>query len=239
MCVRLAEIMSNVYFLLGQPPKEWLEVPELWYAVKMVSAKYIESIQQSDQNQIISSEEINFENEQEYDLSAVVGRGVPAWIERKSGDTSWKMVPIVNLHNLENEKNQGRQSCSFYGNVYGSFIAKLSYKSTEIHRLWYDPEQAFDLKQDSESVLPRNFNRMLELEVGVFTLPTLMNNAVRTMPKGEPIPDQQIMAWNNLSNVWRDQLGEWMAKWKTWLHRSRGAQSSGMRPRKFIRNLYG
>lgn len=240
MCIRLAEITSDVYLnLLGNPPKEWLALRELWYGVKSISAKYIESIQQSDQNQIIEFEEFQLNHERQYDLSAIVGKGVPAWMERRTSDQDdWEIIPVYNLHNLEKTRTQGRKGCAFFGDIYGGFQVRFTYADNAFHRIWFDPESAFDLTKDDDSILPRNFNYMLQLEVAQFVMPTLMDNAVDKSSPNKPISAEKFRTWNLKMASWEKQLQDWKPKWETWLKRSRGAQTSGNRPRNFRQNLY-
>jgi hypothetical protein len=243
MCTRLSAITSDTYTALGSPPSEWLSLRELWFVVKSVSEKYLQAIQQSDQNQIIAVEEFSLNDEREYDLTAVISRGVPAWMERqvRADDAinggKWELIPVVNLHNLETYRNDGRKACSFFGDAYGGIRARFSYSDDLLHRVWFDPESAFDITQDSESVLPSNFNAMLKFEAGVLALAMMEANAIRRTPEGKPFSEQQIGAWRNLAINWREQLGEWKVRFNTWTMRSRGAQTSGNRPRQF-RRLY-
>lgn len=239
MSANLGEILSDVGVLLGDPPAEWLSLDERFAALLMMRAKLTESYQLSDNNQVLSCYEMN--NPQFGTRSQSLPelkKGIPAFVYRESnaGSDSWQPIRIVNLQNLEQYRNENRLACAFFGNESGEQQVIFTYEPMERHKIWFDAAGSGDATLADSCVFPERFNYLLALKTAGFLIPQMKSNCARLAQSGNlEISDLQLSAWISLESTLLKESSEWSQLFDTNKNRSRTAQSSGNRKRRFQR----
>lgn len=236
MSANLGEILSDVGVLLGDPPAEWLSLDERFAALLMMRAKLTESYQLSDNNQVLSCYDMNPQFGNRTQSLPELKKGIPAFVYRETGSDSWQPVRIVNLQNLEQYRNENRSACAFFGNESGEQQVIFTYEPMQRHKIWFDAAGSGEATLEDSCVFPERFNYLLALKTAGFLIPQMKSNCARLAASGNlEISELQLSAWTSLEATLLKEGADWSHLFDTNKNRSRTAQSSGNRKRRFQR----
>lgn len=230
----IAQIISDVYFGLGQPPIEHLTMEDIARLTKNRLSFRVEVLSQSDQNQILSKTEFNLTVGREYSLAAI-GQGVPCWLERKvnlAPYESWVKVPNCNLKDLENSRVQGL-SCWSNFTLDGIQKLRVSYDPaldgvSTFHRLYYDSDTIVSFALEDPTKFPPRFNTMIADEVKLDCIAQIMLRMAQLATNDNPVNPVLLQAWELNYERTKERVAEWQKAWEVFAWQSRG-DTSGKR----------
>ena len=237
----LSELYANIYVACGSPEDDLLDRKQLANIVLRRLSYRMESVRQSPQRESIAKT-ANFtlaSDEDEKDLTALdTNLVIPLWCEAKSwnylNNPVWVFVPTVNLSVLQEQRQLGRPSVSFYGANPTEVKAKFSFYGNEVWapfstlRVWYTPAITFPDTEDTIIELPENLVSMIYYDAMVSALPMMITNAAKQLDK-RPELKEMIQAWQFLLGELKVERMEFERYFELWRRKSRGGNRPTMR----------
>ncbi len=249
MAVSIAELNSRVFLSL-EPAAEFLNLDRIHNAV--VQKLNIRTMQtrMSDINVLIGLSDEFTPTASPHDITALIGKGVPAWIEAKtivpSGPDWWQQIRVVNLSEINNYQAMGALAAAFYGDETASSTAQptqyvaFSYLPNAVCRIRFDRDgQRTD--PDSDMILPDNLAELIVREAQNDLIPSIkMAMAFRKRNDDElaKIAPDLLAALNEVYMQNEKTIKDLDALWKVWAFRPRDVQTSFNKPTPSGANLY-
>lgn len=118
MAVSLSELTSRVFFSL-EAAKEFLDISDVLNAVvQKLNARTMQS-RSSTANVLLSTTETFTVDNVLYDVTELIGKGVPCFVETRwtvqSDIEVWQNVRVVPLNQINEYRAMGALACAFYG----------------------------------------------------------------------------------------------------------------------------
>lgn len=114
MAVTIAELNYRVFLGLGNLPDEYLPLEEVHNAVVQRLSARSGWTELGTPNTLRSTSEEFTPTQNIYEITSLIGKGTPLWIEQKLDTNKWIPLRIVNLADIGGFYENGIQACAFY-----------------------------------------------------------------------------------------------------------------------------
>ena len=238
----LANLVSDVFLGLGQPPTDWLSIEDCTRASYQALQYYATSLQQSSENQIIAHYDFSA-NERTVNITGALNLGTPAWVERQviiGQFETWKFVPSVNLSMIESSRLRGEDRCAFYaenGFPYVRFSLDPQLFVYRNYRLWYDPNPLLASVLEGTVVgnlvtgIPAQFTPLIEAVAMQSLIPLMAAKAAQSESK---VDEMLAGSWKAMFEQARATEAKWNYRWQVYCYGARDGQRGRRR-----RNVLG
>ncbi len=232
-----AKILTAGFITLGKPEPELLALNEFSNIVFRKLALYYEGCRASDQN-IASKKTVEFTltgSENSKDLTAYTGGDIitPLWCEVKAyygtgQNPTWAFVPTVNMDTLPERRAQYILAVGYYGDNATQLTAEFSFYGNEAilpnntFRIWYTPQNVFSPDINASVNIPDNLLALVMVDACISAIPQIITNATKYIDK-RPELKARIEAWQGQKDSLKEEKGEWLEWWDTFVNKSRGA----------------
>ncbi len=153
---QIAELNSRVLFGLGGLPPEWINLLDIHNAVVQQHSVLLNTARVSDVNVLLSiTGEFSPSDYEPYDITNLIGNGVPSFVELYSSEFGWLPIRAINVVNLPTARIQNEECCAFYGDESNGLrqYVQFSFAASESCRIRYDKDSA-PFQAENYSALP-------------------------------------------------------------------------------------
>ena len=254
MTVTLRELDSRVFMGLAGAA-EFLDLEDIHNAVvQELNLRTMQS-RSSDINVLLGTTEIFHPTDREWDITALIGKAVPCWLETRSnnidngannGTIGWQVVRVVNLHNLNEYRQTGAFACAFHGDETDSPTAQpiqwvsFTYAPNRDCRIRFDRD---DQRQelDSDIVLPDNLSELIVLAAQNRVIGRIKFGMAMRIRQDPTLAASAPLLLGGLDHILKQNMADMLPliqQWKIWAFRDRAAQTNFNKPTPSGRGLY-
>lgn len=237
MSVSLGEIDNRVFMGLAAAA-EFMTLEDVHNAtVQRLNARTMQS-RSSDINVLLGTSETFTPDETPYDVTSLIGKGVPAWVEIQGYIVNeiqqWYPIRVVNMNQLNDYQRIGMPAVAFYGDETSSSTAQpvqymaWTYLPTRPCRIRFDRDgQRTAL--ESDIILPDNVSELVVLEAQNSLIPRIkfaIAMRMRSDEEGRKIAGGLASALDGIRAQNEIDMVPLFTQWKIWAYRDRAAQTS-------------
>lgn len=237
MSVTLSELDDRVFMGLAAAA-EYLTLTDVHNAtVQRLNARTMQS-RTSDINVLLGTSDTFTPTETPYDVTDLIGKGVPAWVEVQGYIVNqieqWYPVRVVNMNQLNDYQRIGMPAVAFYGDETESSTAQpvqymaWTYLPTRPCRIRFDRDgQRTALASDI--ILPDNLSELVVLDAQNSLIPRVkfaIAMRMRSDEDGRKIAGGLMAALDGIYAQNKVDIEPLHTQWKVWCYRDRAAQTS-------------
>ncbi len=249
MSVSLGDLDNRVFMGLAAAA-EFLALEDVHNAtVQRLNARTMQS-RTSDINVLLGTTEEFTPTETPYDVTSLIGKGVPAWVEVKGyivdSIQQWYPVRVVNMNQLNDYQRLGVPAVAFYGEESAGDTAQptqymaWTYLPNNAVRIRFDRDgQRTDLEADM--ILPDNLAELIVLEAQNSLIPRIKLAIAMRLRKDEEGRKLAGGLMAALDGIQRQNLVDIVpldTQWRVWAYRDRAAQTNFNLPTPKGQTLY-
>ncbi len=241
MSTSLAELDSRCYLSLA-PASEYIDLSMMHNAVvQRLNVRTMQS-RDSSANVLLGTSDEFTPDDVVYDVTALIGKGVPCWIECRQVVQSdivwWQNIRVVSLSQLNDYKMMGAFACAFYGDETASETAQpiqyvqFTFLPVGVCRIRFDRDSQ-RIALDSDMVLPDNFADLIVREAQNDVIPAVqlaIQMDRRRDEGGRESADRIVVALQNLYAQNDKVIREMDALWRVWAYIDRARESNFNNP---------
>lgn len=233
----LAELDSRCFLGL-EAAAELMSVNDIHnVVVQRLNSRTMQS-RTSDINVLLGTSDVFTPDATPYDVTTLIGKGVPAWVECKQNVvdevTWWTPVRICNENQLNDYRALGAFACAFYGDEEDSDTEQptqyleFTYLPVRECRIRFDRDGQ-RIALDADIILPDNLAELIVLESQNSLIPRI-NAAITTRTRRDADLRQYAKELKaDLMGIYAQNLVDIKpldAQWRVWAFRDRSAQQS-------------
>lgn len=245
MGTSLAELNDRVYTQLG-PAVEFCDLNHIHTAVVQKHSLRTAQSQASGVNVLLAVSAQFTPTETTHDITALIAKGVPAWIEHLSEDEVWRPMRIVGLNQLSDYAALGTLAATFYSeDSADSSTEPVQYVAFTFLpggpcRIRFDRD-VVRLGMDHNILLPDNVAELITKEAQNTMIPRIKLAIDMRTRNDEELRRFARDAKQSLSEIHAQNerdIKPLHELWKIWAFRDRRSESSFNKPTPSGRNMY-
>lgn len=246
--MNIAELNSRVFIGFEDFPPEWIPLPLVHNASVQVLNVLSTQAKFSNVNSVISlSDEFTPTDNSPYNITNLIGKGLPSWIEYKANETTWIPIRVVDLSVINSFYNLGALVVAFYGEDTGEDgadvvqYAKFSNIPNAACRIRFDRDNVQNLMQDVLA-LPDNLSDYPVLLAQNKVIPRIKTKIALNLNRNENERKDAQLLIGLLNDIWQQNMLDIQplkALYNIWAFSERPTHKNFNKPTPKSRTLYG
>lgn len=247
MSTTIAQLNDRVYLELGELAAEFCDLDKIHNAVVQHNSILTAHSRESSINVLLGVTPSFTPTTTEYNITSLIGKGIPAWIEKQDDDDVWRPMRVVPLVQLADYTAMGMLAAAFYAED----SATGSTDPVQYVAFSFVPSTAVRIRFDRDTV-KKNLTENTELpdHVAELMVKRVQNSVIPRIKAQIVLKSRNDAELRKLSKDLRDTLSEIHAQnemdmkplqalWKIWAFKDRGNESSFNKPTPSGRTAYG